>query len=86
MSKSLYKICEDIYENAQGAGGQAAVMDYISANHPEVKWAICEPCETLSPVDPTEPTCLVCGSTIEPEHMALAVGEDSMDKAEEWQG
>jgi len=84
--KSLYAICEDLYEGAHGVGGQSAVLDYIEKNHPEVKWAICEPCECLSPVDNKEPICLVCGSTIEPEHMAKAVGQEDFYKAEEWVG
>lgn len=36
--------------------------------------------------DLKEPFCLVCGSTIEPEHIAKAVGLKDWDNAEEWIG
>lgn len=65
-TKSLYEICVDLYEGAQGAGGQSAVLDYIENHHPEVKWVICEPRECLSPIEldkDSKPYCLVCGSS-----------------------
>lgn len=60
-TKSLMSICVALYDE----GGQSAVYDYINENHPEIKWGDCEPCETQSPIDPSDSSCLVCGSTME---------------------
>lgn len=59
--KSLSSICVDLYDK----GGQYDVYDYINEKHPEIKWGYCEPCECQSPIDPTDSSCLVCGSTID---------------------
>lgn len=58
MPKTLSETCYEIYAER----GQSAVFDYINAEHPEIRWAWCEPCEIMSPEDPTDLTCLVCGS------------------------
>jgi hypothetical protein len=54
---NLYETCERIYTES----GQDAVFAFILAEHPEVKWGWCDPCEINSPAD-TDQTCLVCGS------------------------
>jgi hypothetical protein len=55
---NLYETCERIYTE----GGQDAVFRFILAEHPEVKWGWCEPCEINSPADSADQMCLVCGS------------------------
>jgi hypothetical protein len=55
---NLYETCERIYTE----GGQDAVFRFILANHPEVVWRECEPCEIESPANPEDQACLVCGT------------------------
>lgn len=55
---NLSETCERIYTER----GQDAVFAFILAEHPEVEWRWCEPCEIISPADPTDLSCLVCGS------------------------
>lgn len=55
---NLYEKCVKIYEEK----GQHAVIEYcksISWKH----WGICDPCEFLSPINPHDKSCLVCGSS-----------------------
>lgn len=58
MPKTLSETCYEIYTER----GQSAVFDYINAEHPELPWRWCEPCESISPADPADKSCLVCGS------------------------
>jgi len=58
MTKTLSEICYELYADK----GQSAVFDFINAEHPEISWRYCEPCECLSPADPTDVACLVCGT------------------------
>jgi hypothetical protein len=57
---ALYRECEEIYDK----GGQYAVWDFITDNHPEIIWDYCPPCESESPAE--NGTCLVCGSATKP--------------------
>ena len=57
-TNNLYETCERIYTES----GQDAVFAFILANHPEVVWRWCEPCEIDSPANPADQACLVCGS------------------------
>ena len=63
MNKSLAETCLEIYNQS----GQDGVYAYITANHPKVKWRLCEPCEIISPLDPStlNNACLVCSSFVD---------------------
>jgi hypothetical protein len=56
---SLSEICYDIYQRK----GQYGVYDFIKANHPEIEWDDCEPCEDRTPID-ADGDCLVCASPV----------------------
>ena len=55
---NLYETCYALYRK----GGQDAVFTFINAEHPEVSWRWCEPCEIDSPANPIDQVCLVCGT------------------------
>ena len=42
--------------------GQDGVFDWVTRVAPELEWALCPPCDTLSPF--SRDTCLVCWSVI----------------------
>ena len=63
---SLYAQCERIYSS--GKNGQSSVFDFILKDYPENRWGSCSLCESESPIDPQEPTCLVCGSGISDDY------------------
>ena len=58
---SLADACYAIYTAPQG--GQHKVYDFINSQFPDVSWGWCDPCEHLSPIDPADSTCLVCGES-----------------------
>ena len=60
-SLSLSEMCCAVYHR----WGQASVLDFVDHYWGDVvKYAYCEPCEFMSPVEDTDPDncCLVCGS------------------------
>jgi hypothetical protein len=53
----LSGVCKTIYE----VDGQQAVLDFVKRYFVnDVDWALCEPCEYISPMQ--FDSCLVCGS------------------------
>ena len=69
--KTLSELCYEVYE----ARGQYGVYDYVRANHPEVRWHYCTPCEDKTPTDPSDFSCLVCGSHVVPNNGDPYTGE-----------
>lgn len=54
---TLSEICYGIYEKE----GYTGVIDFVRANHPELHWGECEPCEANMPFD-SDGDCLVCAT------------------------
>jgi uncharacterized paraquat-inducible protein A len=55
----LIATCEKLYAEK----GATAVYDYINANHRELDWYFCQPCDTDTPAT-NSLKCLVCGSAV----------------------
>lgn len=56
----LIATCEKLYDKK----GATAVYDYINANHREIDWYFCQPCDTDTPAT-NQLKCLVCGSAVD---------------------
>lgn len=57
--EKLIAVCEKLYDKK----GATAVYDYINANHRELDWYYCQPCDTETPAT-NQLKCLVCGSAV----------------------
>ena len=57
----------DVLENLYQIGGQQSVYDYVSKNHRDWFWTLCDPCEDVTPTWalPEYSICAVCFSVKE---------------------